>query len=103
MVLIKEKKLGKTHLLALRHIKGKKASLAVDVRRSKTSLLKFPLLPRQDYSSVDGALNCRAGGRGFDSWDLPGPDRYRTGTLSEKLEMGVMRLPNNGQTFPWLG
>ena len=42
IVFIREKKLSNTNLLESRHIKEKKASLPVDVRRSKTSLLKVP-------------------------------------------------------------
>ena len=42
IVFIREKKLSNTNLLESRHIKEKKASLPVDVRRSKTSLLKLP-------------------------------------------------------------
>ena len=41
---IREKKLSNTNLLASRSIKRKKASLPVDVRRSKMSLLKLPIL-----------------------------------------------------------
>ena len=40
---IREKKLSNTNLLASRRIKRKKASLPVDVRRSKMSLLKLPI------------------------------------------------------------
>ena len=40
---IGEKKLSNTNLVVSRHIKREKASLPVDVRRSKTSLLKLPL------------------------------------------------------------
>ena len=40
----REKKVSNENLIASRHIKRKKASLPVDVRRSKTSLLKFPTL-----------------------------------------------------------
>ena len=36
------KKLEDIHLVASRHSERKSASLPVDVRRSKTSLLKFP-------------------------------------------------------------
>ena len=39
IVFIREKTLSNTNLLASRHIKREKASLPVDVRRSKTSLL----------------------------------------------------------------
>ena len=42
IVFIREKKLSNTNLLESRRIKEKKASLPVDVRRSKTSLLKLP-------------------------------------------------------------
>ena len=41
---ITEKKLSNTTLLASRRIKRKKASLPVDVRRSKMSLLKLPIV-----------------------------------------------------------
>ena len=41
MVFIREKKLGNTNLSASRHIKMEKASLPIDMRRSKTSLLKL--------------------------------------------------------------
>ena len=41
IVFIREKKLSNTNLLESRHIKEKKTSLPVDVRRSKTSLLKL--------------------------------------------------------------
>ena len=44
IVFIREKKLSNTNLLESRHIKEKKASLPVDVRRSKTSLLKLPTM-----------------------------------------------------------
>ena len=37
-----EKKLSNTNLVVSRRIKREKASLLVDVRRSKTSLLKLP-------------------------------------------------------------
>ena len=39
-------KLSNTNLVVSRHIKREKASLPVDVRRSKTSLLKLPIIPR---------------------------------------------------------
>ena len=41
---IREKKLSNTNLLASRRIKRKKASLLVDVRRSKMSLFKLPIV-----------------------------------------------------------
>ena len=44
IVFIREKKLSNTNLLESRHIKEKKASLPLDVRRSKTSLLKLPII-----------------------------------------------------------
>ena len=40
------KKLSNTNLLASRHIKREKVSLPVDMRRSKTSLLKLPHFSR---------------------------------------------------------
>ena len=43
----REKKLSYTNLLASRHIKRGKASLSVDIRRSKTSLLKLPTIWRK--------------------------------------------------------
>ena len=42
IVFIREKKLSNTNFLASRYIVRKKTSLPVDVRRSKTSLLKLP-------------------------------------------------------------
>ena len=42
IVFKRETKLSNTSLLASRHIKREKASLPVDVRASKTSLLKVP-------------------------------------------------------------
>ena len=45
---LKEKKLSNTNLLASRHIKREKASLPVDLCRSKTSLLKL----RRGWSSL---------------------------------------------------
>ena len=44
IIFIREKKLSNTDLLESRHIKREKASLSVDVCRSKTSLLKFPTI-----------------------------------------------------------
>ena len=41
---MREKKLGNTNLLASRHIKREMASLPVDVRRSKTSLLELLII-----------------------------------------------------------
>ena len=40
---IREKTLSSKIVSAFRHFKWEKASLLVDVRRSKTSLLKFPI------------------------------------------------------------
>ena len=42
IVLIREKKLSNTNFLASRHIKEEKASLPVDVHRSKSCLLRVP-------------------------------------------------------------
>ena len=46
IVFIREKTLSNTNLLASRHIIRGSASLPVDVRRLKTSLLKLPNVPR---------------------------------------------------------
>ena len=54
IVFIREKKLSNTNLLASRHMRREKASLSVDVRRSKTSLLKFPII---SYIPKRGHLN----------------------------------------------
>ena len=43
----RENKVSNENLIASRHIKRKKASLPVDVRRSKTSLLKFLMSPQE--------------------------------------------------------
>ena len=42
IVSIRVKKLSNTNFISSRHIKREKSSLPVDVRRSKTSLLKLP-------------------------------------------------------------
>ena len=42
MISLRVKTLSSTNLVVPRHIKGEKGSLPVDVRRSKTSLLKLP-------------------------------------------------------------
>ena len=47
IVFIREKTLSNTNLLASRHIIRGSASLPVDVRRLKTSLLKLPNVPRE--------------------------------------------------------
>ena len=39
------KKLRTTNFISSRHVKGENTSLPVDVRRSKTSLLKLPISP----------------------------------------------------------
>ena len=44
IVSIRVKTLSNTNLVGSWHIKREKSSLRVDVRRSKTSLLKFPIL-----------------------------------------------------------
>ena len=44
IVSIRVKTLSNKNLVASWHIKREKSSLPVDVRRSKTSLLKFPIL-----------------------------------------------------------
>ena len=41
---IREEKVSDTNLFASRHIKRKKASLPVNVRRSKMSLLNLPIV-----------------------------------------------------------
>ena len=38
------KKLRNTNFISSRHVKGENTSLPVDVRRSKTSLLKLPII-----------------------------------------------------------
>ena len=43
IVFIREKKLSDTNFLASRHIKEEKASLPVDVHRSKSCLLRVPM------------------------------------------------------------
>ena len=43
IVTIGVKKLSNTNFISPRHIKREKSSLPVDVRRSKTSLLKVPI------------------------------------------------------------
>ena len=40
------KKLRNTNFISSRHVKRENTSLPVDVRRSKTSLLKLPIIPR---------------------------------------------------------
>ena len=45
IVSINVKTLRYTNLVASRHTKRKKASVSVDVRRSKKSLLKLPIYP----------------------------------------------------------
>ena len=45
---MKEMTLKNTHLVVSRHIKGENASLPVDARRSKTFLLKLPILFKDD-------------------------------------------------------
>jgi len=44
IVSIRVKTLSNTNLVASRHIKSEKGLLSVDVRRSKTSLLKHPII-----------------------------------------------------------
>ena len=69
ILFIREKKLSNTNLLESRHIKGEKASLPVDVHRSKTSLLKLPnisiknvIINRIHFNTkVDGRLISRRG------------------------------------------
>ena len=51
---ISVKTLSKTNLVASMHIKREKRSLPVDVRRSKTSLLKLPNLTIEARISVGG-------------------------------------------------
>ena len=47
-----EKKLSNTNLVVSRRIKREKASLPVDVRRSKTSLLKLPIMLRRERLEI---------------------------------------------------
>ena len=47
IVSIRVKKLSNTNFISSRDIKREKSSLLVDVRRSKTSLLKFPIAGQQ--------------------------------------------------------
>ena len=44
IVFVRVKRLSITNLVALRYFKKEKASLPVDVRRSKTSLLRLPIV-----------------------------------------------------------
>ena len=48
---IKVKKLSNTNFISSRHVKREKASLAVDVRRSRTLLLKLPIHLRYNSRS----------------------------------------------------
>ena len=45
------KRLTNKNLVALRHTQGEKASLAVDVQRPKTPVLKFPINSLKESSS----------------------------------------------------
>ena len=49
IVFIGEKKLSNTNLVVSRHIKREKTSLPADVRRSKTSLLKLPIINQDAF------------------------------------------------------
>ena len=62
IVFIREKKLSNANLLESRHIKEKKASLPVDVRRSKTSLLKLPNRVFERRTSTGSGLFAFLGG-----------------------------------------
>ena len=57
IVSIRVKTLSNTNLAASRHIKREKNSFPVDMRRSKTSLLKFPyLVTLYIYISVNNRI-----------------------------------------------
>ena len=58
IVFKREKKVSNENLIVSRHMKRKKASLPVDVRRSKTSLLKFPIFCEQQCGSCLSFLGC---------------------------------------------
>ena len=73
------KKLEDIHLVASRHSERKSASLPVDVRRSKTSLLKFP----NYYASSTQGRTIRKVMGGEGGGEVP--KRYsRKGKLNEK-------------------
>ena len=61
IVSIRVKTLSNTNLVGPRHIKREKRLLPVDVRRSKTSLLKLPIFPNSYLldSDLSGSLHNR--------------------------------------------
>ena len=61
IVSVRIKTLGKINTIASRLIKRGKGSLPVDVRRSKTSLLKLPIMPyvRYNYSKIPSNIGRR--------------------------------------------
>ena len=62
IVFVRVKTLGITNLLASRHFKREKASFPVDVRRSKTSLLKLPNRVFERRTSTGSGLFAFLGG-----------------------------------------
>ena len=61
IVSVRIKTLGNINTVASRLIKRGKGSLPVDVRRSKTSLLKLPIMPyvRYNYSKIPSNIGRR--------------------------------------------
>ena len=62
IVFVRVKTLSNTNLVALRHFKKEKASFPVDVRRSKTSLLKLPNRVFERRTSTGSGLFAFLGG-----------------------------------------
>ena len=87
IVFIREKKLSNANLLESRHIKEKKASLPVDVRRSKTSLLKLPIIADTAHAEKKSANKSSAFGFEFFELELNVP--------RGSLDRGVPPSPSN--------
>ena len=68
--------LSNTNTVASRHIKRERGSLPVDVRRSKTSLLKLPI---NTYFALRAKCWLRGGVGGQFSRHLIDPKKYREG------------------------
>ena len=84
------KKLRNTNFISSRHVKRENTSLPVDVRRSKTSLLKLPVIKEQN-------IQWRIQGRGPRGSGSPLPPSYLRGwmippppPLSESLDPSLI-------------
>ena len=98
IVTIIVKKLSNTNFISSRHIKREKSSLPVDVRGSKTPLLKLTNI-KYSYLADDAALCVILSCVREATYDMPFPSAPRSKTCGNSVTINICHCPINFGVF----